>query len=1000
MQLKQKTAKPVGRKVSKARPITVKFPIPKSAVGKLRTLAISRDQRLLNLGVLAVQIRHDESIVLGIELEKTKKKAKRAAETKHPGFVQNKAEISQQNANLTSGNAEASLSAIAAKASKTPMSVGFHGSNLDVLLAKSQARRTGAKRGQSSARPRGRPKTGGRRGRPPTQPLSERDNPYLNVSVGASTWESVYRNIGAPNDRRVLKRSFSTDISSLQTPKSTRESTSISHSDLKRAKSCSPPGSSPIYSDPDDGLSSVSSSPCSHSPMNSDELLNLFIDQKFSATSVLRQLAENYTEDGFQYQDIKKDVEDKAGRQEGAKEGSGLEYMHGDPGQVVVSCIGNSKGNDKAIGSTSSDQPIPPYTNENTSSRRSGINNINIDRQTTSVSCPPNVSSAPQDIGQQKTTVASISYECNTSAGVPTSQASPTVAKKPRSFAQLGIYPASLGSEMLDLNSTRTSMAPALSAMQTAMYGNYTGLNQYYSPRQMARGPIQSVVYNVNKPVTVLSPRMSRPGHGHYAVAGHSDGMTVMSTCTSSSVNSSNYPSSGYFSPLTYPPSLGNTGMVAVQPAFPGSVSQDHGANSCGVSTAPTKSDTLAGTPQPELGVSVPAETPALPQKCAKVGSEYNNTSSVNDNSRTSTSSPAHNNTKSSNTSPVVLDQQAGNVDLNNNVKDNIGPQCTLSYVYPMGTIWYPYVAVTPYAMVDNNKSKITTTEGDEETNPSNDTNAKQYIDLAGSMRYWQQLSLLYKNRMQIGNANLSLPAHQGFVNPMAGQSSGTITPTDGTNNGLKPSVPPTTLSQTVSTSISKSATATTASAPSCQARGDSPTGNGKDDVIEENSADADNSLHNAENEEGRDPVKEDNPCSQSDPPLARASSLEDSDIEIKPIDGDQSNDKTPLVSDDSDKTECQSDDNMQSNTETEPANEAQSPDQEVDNIECDSQKQQPSTRRASNSPPAELSFIPDSSIEHVNVGNNSSGTQTTGDFKRSGKDLKTRSSKRKKSRK
>ena len=51
-------------------PLTVTFPIPRKAAGKLRTMAVSRDRRLLDLGVLAVQINEGESIVLGIKLGK------------------------------------------------------------------------------------------------------------------------------------------------------------------------------------------------------------------------------------------------------------------------------------------------------------------------------------------------------------------------------------------------------------------------------------------------------------------------------------------------------------------------------------------------------------------------------------------------------------------------------------------------------------------------------------------------------------------------------------------------------------------------------------------------------------------------------------------------------------------------------------------------------------------------------------------------------------------
>lgn len=57
---------------SREAPVTVTFPIPRRAASKLRTMAVSRDRRLLNLGVLAVQINEGESIVLGIKLGKQK----------------------------------------------------------------------------------------------------------------------------------------------------------------------------------------------------------------------------------------------------------------------------------------------------------------------------------------------------------------------------------------------------------------------------------------------------------------------------------------------------------------------------------------------------------------------------------------------------------------------------------------------------------------------------------------------------------------------------------------------------------------------------------------------------------------------------------------------------------------------------------------------------------------------------------------------------------------
>jgi hypothetical protein len=83
--------------------------------------------------------------------------------------------------------------------------------------------------------------------------------------------------------------------------------------------------------------------------------------------------------------------------------------------------------------------------------------------------------------------------------------------------------------------------------------------------------------------------------------------------------------------------------------------------------------------------------------------------------------------------------------------------QCyAISYVYPMGTVWYPYVAITPYAMLQKKKEATEASDTEKDKNDAEGANgASQYIDLASSLRYWQQLSLLYKNQMLVtGSAN------------------------------------------------------------------------------------------------------------------------------------------------------------------------------------------------------------------------------------------------------
>ncbi|XP_074635372.1 uncharacterized protein LOC141893837 [Acropora palmata] len=86
-------------------PVTVSFPIPRKAASTLRRMAVSRDRRLLDLGVLAVQINEGESIVLGIKLgkqriktpetcsEKLRKNAKRGRVCKKPSNCRNVATI-------------------------------------------------------------------------------------------------------------------------------------------------------------------------------------------------------------------------------------------------------------------------------------------------------------------------------------------------------------------------------------------------------------------------------------------------------------------------------------------------------------------------------------------------------------------------------------------------------------------------------------------------------------------------------------------------------------------------------------------------------------------------------------------------------------------------------------------------------------------------------------------------------------------------------------------
>lgn len=86
-------------------PVTVSFPIPRKAASTLRRMAVSRDRRLLDLGVLAVQINEGESIVLGIKLgkqriktpetcfEKLRGNAKRGRVCKKPSNHRNVATI-------------------------------------------------------------------------------------------------------------------------------------------------------------------------------------------------------------------------------------------------------------------------------------------------------------------------------------------------------------------------------------------------------------------------------------------------------------------------------------------------------------------------------------------------------------------------------------------------------------------------------------------------------------------------------------------------------------------------------------------------------------------------------------------------------------------------------------------------------------------------------------------------------------------------------------------
>ena len=66
-------------------PVTVSFPVPRKAASKLRTLAISKDRRLLDLGVLAVQINEGESIVLGIKLGRRRLKKTEVESSKIKG---------------------------------------------------------------------------------------------------------------------------------------------------------------------------------------------------------------------------------------------------------------------------------------------------------------------------------------------------------------------------------------------------------------------------------------------------------------------------------------------------------------------------------------------------------------------------------------------------------------------------------------------------------------------------------------------------------------------------------------------------------------------------------------------------------------------------------------------------------------------------------------------------------------------------------------------------
>lgn len=774
-----------NRATNRARPVTVNFPLPRKAVSKLRALAIGKDPRLLDLGVLAVQISDDESVVLGIELDKAKKKSavyvNKAASTSYAHSSDNRVSFNVDPRSFATTSTFDSLThnysgAYASQLLQTARNDNF-------VTKKKPAQNSAAKRRaketlNAAKRGRGRGRAGKRSGQ-------------TNASIRASTWEMVYSHIGLPGERRNKATNLleppvgsqASGIANVPVAQTELPKENIFKTDRKRKTSASSPpmkspGHSGVYSEDD---SSVSSSPCSHSPMNSEELMNLFVDTNFSATSVLKQLAESRSKEEEKQTD-NENKSDKTNKSFDSGAAKGHPKIRESGSSLVGAAafdsppqwgtfpknsgtpVSNSE-NKNHISDQKTSKPVKRIEKSVAVSSSFGIglsgSSLNLNLSTNSVDTSSAPSKRPSStLGDLCSSLSHLSTK-----STPSSSESALYDPKPkRARKELEIKRENSNLKKAnEKNLQKSPDFPTSQSLNQPVTSDSSPSNNHFSNISMTEGTTTANValknylqYGYYYSSEDLNRALAKTG------SSKSKSTPQMSLYTSASSNSTPIVSISTNSHVVLKPKTQNEQPPSKEPAYVLSsssslqqfVDPSQETNDCPDSEAILKtsdSSNIVLTPASSTDINEIASSSvekSTSQKSQCEASASSLLSSItNTSSATITTSSPILQTSSDTT------QLRGTVaDSSSNIQSN-GKCYAISYVYPMGTVWYPYVAITPYAVLQKNASKSSEPEKrkneKDETSGAYDTSS-QYIDLASSLRYWQQLSLLYKNQMLV----------------------------------------------------------------------------------------------------------------------------------------------------------------------------------------------------------------------------------------------------------
>lgn len=800
-------------------PVTVSFPVPRKAASKLRSLAISKDRRLLDLGVLAVQINEGESIVLGIKLGKQRiKKTEVDADkqlrgrpagrvVKRPSTCRNVATVHHMPAATVSQAHKLNFPA----AQIAPFSLENNAENLRKRAAQSDGD-VMANELFSVLSP------GTATDNKPSSScqfrLSDYTSSFENVlSLKGQSSGSLAKESRPSNQRN--SSSYAIERSSISMQKSTQGAGTVNESCLPAARRLSSPNSHRAYSS---SPGSDSSSTSSEENTDAHQLIyNCFVDRsKYCAGDMLKQLA--------------------------------------------IAHAGKKDTPDVPAVNTSSALPCTVKTGA-TSTKSSSNASFLLERSR--VLSNSRRSAVP---GSYREHVKNIRCNSLTSLTTTTSTVNSTLKTPASPSEQLFAFPSSrinlekplgIGDRKLVTQHTTTHLSLPKPSTASQTKGAKTGSSQtatYHGGRKVlwssANAFPSSVNLSTHLPVnksTTAIPQVNSPSSKSVTLLPQVLETTAPSSCMKSNAATcsktiKSTPNETHFSASFHPSNK-----------LPGQeLGNESGMTQSDSKTVIMKTPSLSFDPQesvilsnvsyssPQLAVST--SSPCIPGVTNVVQTESQGTKFVqNLTLARSTLPPSTVVIAGTNTQTTWSNQQVSptyfvgtqaqyglyptqlySTDVNNN---QLGQQAVtatypLNYVYPISFV-YPYLSMAQANNTKNtNNEKEKHQNGDAEVEKTDaavvDTVAKvtkiepdviaqagsgstvntqttasstppvqtQFIDLASSMRYWQQLNLLYRSRWQaLASCNLSNVATAtsnqanaaATVTPAADESSQTV---------------------------------------------------------------------------------------------------------------------------------------------------------------------------------------------------------------------------------